>query len=85
MEYTLFTFPNCEKCREIKNYLKEKQIKYEEINAGLGEGKVKFREFYSENKDKIKREGDGSISLPIIKYNGTVLQGLEGIINNLNL
>lgn len=85
MEYTLFTYPNCEKCNEVKNYLKEKQIKYEEVNAGLGEGKTKFRDFYSQNKDKIYRENDGSIKLPIFKYNGTILQGLDGIIDNLNL
>lgn len=85
MEYVLFTYPNCGKCNEVKNYLKEKQIKYEEVNAGLGEGKLKFRSFYSENKDKIQREKDGSIILPIFKYNGTILQGLEGIIDNINL
>jgi glutaredoxin len=85
MVYTLFTFPNCEKCREIKNYLKEKQVKYEEVNAGLGEGRAKFRDFYSKNKDKIQRENDGAITLPILSSDERVFQGLERIIEKINL
>lgn len=85
MEPILYSFPNCGKCDEVKKYLKEKGIKYEEINAGLGEGRIKFRNFYSENKDQIKRDGQGAIPLPIFEYNGKILQGLEGIIDNLNL
>jgi glutaredoxin len=85
MTYTLFTFPNCGKCNEVKKYLKEKEIKYEEVNAGLGEGGKKFREFYSKNKEQIKRDGQGSIPLPIFEYDGKILQGLEGITKNLNL
>lgn len=84
MKYTLYSYPNCPKCAEVKNYLKEKGIKYEEINAGLGEGKVKFRDFYSKNKDKIQRENDGSIFLPIFLKEGEIIQGLEKIIASLN-
>jgi len=85
MTYTLFTLPNCGKCNEVKNYLKEKEIKYEEINAGMGEGMTKFRDFYSKNKEHIKRNEQGTISLPILEHDEKILQGLEGITENLNL
>jgi glutaredoxin len=85
MTYKLFTFPNCGKCNEVKNYLKEKEIKYEEVNAGIGDGRTKFRDFYSKNKEQIKRDESGAIPLPIFEYNGKILQGLEGITKNLNL
>lgn len=39
MEYKLFTFPNCGHCTEIKKYLNDKHVPYEEINIGLTSGK----------------------------------------------
>jgi len=79
-KYKLFTFPNCSHCSDVKKYLKEKKIKYEEINAGIGEGRKEFREFYLSNKDKIKREEDGTISLPILVDNKELVQGIEKIL-----
>lgn len=84
MEYTLYSLPNCSACNQVKTYLKEKGIKYNEINAGLGEGKINFRNFYFENKDKIKREENGAIPFPILSTDGEIIQGLEKIINSLN-
>ena len=46
MGYILYSFPNCTKCNEVKSHLKGKEIKYEEVNAGIGEGREKFRDFY---------------------------------------
>jgi glutaredoxin len=84
MEYALFSYPNCQKCGEVKGYLEKKEIKYKEINAGIGEGRMKFREFYSQNKDRIQRENDGTILLPILLREGEIIQGLEKIISSLN-
>ncbi len=81
MKYKLFTLIGCEKCKEVKEYLKEKNINYEEIDAGKGAGKIDFREFYVKNKDKIEREKDGAVSFPILIHNEKIFQGLEGIIN----
>ncbi len=81
MVYQLFTYPNCHKCADVKKYLKEKKIDYKEINAGLGEGKKIFQEFYVKNRDIIKREENGTISLPILIEDGKIFQGLEGILN----
>jgi glutaredoxin len=85
MAYILFTYPNCPHCRDVKSYLNGREVKYEEVNAGLGEGKVKFRDFYSKNKDKIHRENDGTITLPILSSGEGVFQGLEDIAKNINL
>jgi glutaredoxin len=84
MENILYTFPNCDKCSEVKKYLNKKEIPYEEINAGLGIGKKNFRIFYNENKDLIQRN-DGGIILPILfSDSGKILQGIEKIINSPN-
>lgn len=82
MGYKLFTLPSCEKCTEVKKYLKGERINYEEINAAIGEGKIEFREFYNKNRKDIQRESDGAISLPILVYDEKIFQGLEEIINN---
>lgn len=84
MEYTLYSFPNCQKCDEVKKYFKEKGIKYDEINAGLGKGRDEFREFYYKNKNKIQREKDGAVMLPVLVKNGEIIQGLEKIISSLD-
>lgn len=82
MTFTLFSYPNCTKCDEVKKYLNEKGIKYEEINAAIGDGKIKFREFYQKNKDEIKREKDEAIILPILLNEREIIQGIEKILEN---
>lgn len=77
IEYKLFTVPTCCKCKEVKEYLKKKGIDYEEINAG----QPQFKQFYAKNKEKIKREENGGIALPIFLCKGEILQGIEKIIN----
>ena len=77
----LFTYPNCPKCTEVKKYLKTQEIPYEEINAGIGEGKKRFQTFYRENRGKIKRDEHETISLPILVCDEKISQGLENIIN----
>jgi len=84
MDYLLYSYPNCSKCEKVKEYFKEKGIKYREINAGIGEGRVKFRDFYSKNKDKIQRENDGAVLLPVLVKEGEIIQGLEKILSSLN-
>ncbi len=83
MEYKLFTYPNCSKCSEVKKYLKEKNMSYKEINAGLGEGKKMFQEFYAKNREKIKRDGHGAISLPVLIHDEKIFQGLEDILRSI--
>ncbi len=68
MEYLLFTFPNCEKCEELKKYLKEANLEVQENNLVLKESKMRIREFLN----YIKRDDTGAIILPslVLKENG---------------
>ena len=70
--YAVYTLPNCEKCEEIKNFMKEKKIAYEEINVGSMEGMKKLVGLYINNKDKIVLDEKGAIVLPILvkSYSG---------------
>ncbi len=81
MEYTLFTLPNCEKCIQVKDYLKDKNLVYREINAGIGEGRTYFKDFYLKHRESIEREGEGVV-FPILLYKDEIFQGLENIIKN---
>lgn len=80
MEYKLFTFPNCDKCKKVKEYLKSQKIDFEEINAGIGDGKKQFRDLYSENREKIERDSTGTMALPILLCGDEIIQGLEKIL-----
>jgi len=82
-EYTLYTFPNCQKCSEVKEILSQMGIRYHEINAGLDEGRKIFREFFEKNKESIERDSRGQITLPIFINGSRVIQGLDKIIDNL--
>ncbi|NOR54361.1 MAG: hypothetical protein GQ536_09790 [Candidatus Aminicenantes bacterium] len=68
MEYLLFTYPNCSKCEELKEYLKEVNLDVQENNLVLKESKMKIREFLND----IKRDDKGAIIIPslVLKENG---------------
>jgi len=80
MDYKLFTFPNCDKCKKVKEYLKSKEIPYEEINAGIGEGRKQFRELYLQHRDEVERDSSGTMALPILLCGDEMIQGLEKIL-----
>lgn len=79
MSYKIYTFPNCDKCQNVKKILEEKNIEYQEVNAGLGNGRVDFLEFYKQKKDFIERDNNGQIVLPIVVSSSGIYQGLEKI------
>jgi len=83
MQNKLYTFPNCNECAEVKKILEEKEISYQEINAGIGDGRKNFQEFYNQNKNSIERENN-QIILPIFVSNSKICQGLEKIISLLS-
>lgn len=60
MEYLLFSYPNCSKCEELKEYLKEMNLQVKEYNLVLKESKMKIREFLS----YLKRDDKGAIIIP---------------------
>ena len=82
MDYKLFTFPSCEPCADIKNYLNEKGIKYEEINIGLSSNKKNPFWLAIYMTQTLKKDEKGII-LPILaKFNE---DNLEKIAQNQNI
>lgn len=75
MEYFLFTYPNCTKCEEIKNYLGEADLEGQECNLVLKESKLKIREFLG----CLKRDDKGAIIIPTL-----VLQESGEVVTVLN-
>ena len=86
MEYKIFTLPTCDKCQDLKAFMKEKGIEYKEVDLdsavtdfadyaaalGINYKTLKLynpwlRDTSLKNKIgvtyKIKRPGEGSISL----------------------
>jgi len=75
VEYLIFTYPSCSKCEELKNYMKERELKAEEYDLVLKESKLKIREFLS----LVKRDEKGAIIIPTL-----VLQERGEVVTVLN-
>lgn len=83
MKYVLYIIPNCQECTKIKSFLDSKRINYEEVNAGIGEGKERFRDLFRNHREQIERDDQGQIILPILVGDSNILQGLEKITSSL--
>jgi glutaredoxin len=70
MDYLLFTYPHCQKCEDLKKYLKDTSLPAREYKVEEKEGRMKIREFLSH----VRRDEKGSIILPtlILQKNGRV-------------
>ncbi len=67
MDYLLFSYPNCDKCEAMKDYLKTAAeagapLRGDELSLVQKEGKLRVREFLGQ----IKRDETGAIVLPIL-------------------
>jgi glutaredoxin len=62
MDYVLFTYPDCQKCADLKAYLKHTPLKGQEMSLVQKEGKMRIREFLP----LVKRDEKGSIILPTL-------------------
>lgn len=62
MEYLFFTYPNCSRCEELKSYLKESDLQWQEFNLVQKESKQKIKEFLG----IIKRDDKGAIIIPTL-------------------
>lgn len=71
MDYLLFTYPNCQKCEDMKVTLREATIPTREYKVEEKEGRLRIREFLGQ----IKRDDKGSIILPtlVLHENGQVV------------
>lgn len=87
--FQIYTLPTCEHCHEATELMKQKNIEYESINTAVAEGRNKFREFYFDHRNEIKRDSRGGILLPVLVYqnNGTlrIHQGTEGLEKFLDI
>jgi len=77
--HKLFIMPACDKCTAVKQYLEEKQIQFEDHNLA-GEGMEEFRRYYPKVKEKVTRNEDGSLVIPIMLF----LDSEENIVNFAN-
>ncbi len=72
----LFTYPNCQRCEELKKFLAETELEGQEYSLILKESKLKIREYL----DSIKRDEKGAIIIPTL-----LLQdegGVTTVVNN---
>jgi len=76
MDYLLFTYPNCQKCEDLKKYLAETEFEGQEYNLILKESKLKIREYLG----IIKRDDKGAIPIPtlLLQEEG----GIAAVLNN---
>lgn len=81
--YKIFTMPNCEKCEEVKSFLEEKNLPVSVFDLKSPEGNKEFRNYYSKKsiKDRIKRDHDGALKLPIVFYlkKDSVVETAQGL------
>jgi len=70
MDYLLFTYPNCQKCADLKAYMKGAALSAREYKVEEKEGRLKIREFLAH----IKRDEKGAIILPtlVLQESGAV-------------
>ena len=62
MNYLLFTYPNCQKCDDLKKYLVGIELEGQEYNLILKESKLKIRDYLN----SIKRDDKGAIIIPTL-------------------
>lgn len=91
--YKLFIMPACDKCVAVKEYLKEKTIQFEEHDLA-DEGMEEFRKHYPNVKEKVTRNEDGSLVIPIMLFfdeSGSIvnfankIEEIKHIIENISL
>jgi glutaredoxin len=70
MEYLLFTYPNCQKCEDLKAFLARASLPVQAYRAEDRSSHQKLREF----RDHLKRDDKGAVILPtlILRENGAV-------------
>jgi len=70
MDYLLFTYPNCEKCEDLKAFLAGRSLPVEIFKVEEKDGRSKIRDFLAH----IRRDDKGAIILPtlILREEGAV-------------
>ena len=76
MDYRLFTYPNCQKCSDLKSFFSERGLARQEFDVTGKEGRQKIREHIH----AVKRDDQGAIILPTL----LCLEGdrVEAVLNS---
>ena len=66
MDVKVFSSPSCMKCKQLKNYLRSKSIRFNDINV-------------TQNQDNwdLMLNTSGQIGVPVLDVNGTVMVGFN--------
>jgi glutaredoxin len=68
MRAKVYTLPSCTKCVYVKDYFKEKNFEFQEIELGNDEGVKDLRSYYKHIKEVVPRMNDGALMLPIVIF-----------------
>ncbi len=73
MAITMFSSTGCIRCAIVKQYLKDKDIAFEECDIKTESGNEKFKSFYKVKRNDVKRDKAG-IFFPVVEDNEKVIQ-----------
>lgn len=78
--YSLFTLPECAKCREAKAALKELNTPFATVDLDDSDGLARFRKIYKEIKDRLPRDAEGTMPVPVlvVEEEGTIVDVATG-------
>jgi len=64
MKIKVYSTPTCPYCRKTREYLKEKNIEFQDIDV-------------SESRENAKIEKSGQMGVPVIEINGKIIVGFD--------
>ncbi len=73
MAITMFSSTGCIRCAIVKQYLKDKDIAFEEHDIKTESGNEKFKAFYKVRRNDVKRDKAG-IFFPVVEDSEKVIQ-----------
>ena len=80
--YKIFTFPNCEKCKDTKEFLSKISLLGEAIDLSSPDGKQNFQKYYKDVRQQLIRDEHG-LQLPVVMFFDK--QGnISGVSQDLN-
>ncbi len=66
--YKIFSFPNCDKCTTVKEFLSVTALDGSDTNLGADDGVAELRQYYRTIKDMVRRNEDGSLLVPTVLF-----------------
>ena len=65
-KFKLFSFPDCDKCETVKDYLKTTTLTGEVVDLKSPEGNKIFQGYYRDIRNDLKRNDDNTVILPVV-------------------